>query len=570
MADRRRDLIAQQSHSVVSQDVVPHSANSHGAIMSPLTAAAQLLSDVQTWRPNQYESWQEEAWDMYASLGEFNFGVEWFGEAVSRVRLHAAVVTPNSDEPELLTDGAAADLVSSLVGGTDGQAQLMRSLAVQLSVAGDAFFIGREVDDIDLLTGVLLDAEPDENGRIWTVNPVNTVRRQRGGQRIRSLLGQSSLSQWEVQVDDATWIKLPEESLVTRVWDRNERFPWRAMSAARPALPIMREIDMYNRQVIATLLSRIALNGILLIPDEVVLPASPGYEDAVDPFMAELIDIMRVAIKNPGAPSSAAPMPLRVPAEFIEKFTHLKFSTPLDERLFEQRQQALSRLATTLNLPAEIITGVGSSNHWSAWKLTEDAIKFHIVPKVEIITRCLTIGYLHPMLRAMGEDIRDKDGNRIIIWYDTSELTQRPDRSTNALKLREMMIISDDATLRETGFNEDDKPTTDEVEVMVLKKLAVNPQTAMAALKELTGLELSSPQATQPVIAPEEANADDAQSVSEDTDEQSPNGLPQMTETQEKTPESTPPEMTASVHRDALMQTTHSMRRRARDSLARR
>src|SRR5690606_13770008 len=115
------------------------------------------------------------------------------------------------------------------------------------------------------------------------------------------------------------------------------------MSPARPALPIMREIDMYNRQVIASLLWRIALNGMLLIPDEVTLPVSPGYEDAVDPFMAELIDIMRAAIKNPGAPSSAAPMPLRIPAEFIDKVKHLTFATPLDERLFEQRNQEIGR-----------------------------------------------------------------------------------------------------------------------------------------------------------------------------------------------------------------------------------
>src|SRR5690606_3162123 len=323
-----------------------------------------------------------------------NYGVEWFGEACSRVRLKAAVVTPHSDEPEIVNNGPAADLVAGLVGGTDGQSQLMRSLAVQLSVAGDAFFIGREVDDIDLVTGVLLDAEPDEYGRIWTVNPVNTVRQQRGGLRSIFRSGERVRRQWEVQVDDALWIKLPEESLVCRVWDRNERFPWRAMSPARPALPIMREIDMYNRQVIASLLSRIELNGMLPIPDEDTLPVTPGYEDAVDPVLAELIDIMRAAIKNPGAPSSAAPMPLRVQAEFFGTVKRLRFATPLDVRRFEQRIRAVARLEATLNMPAELITGRGQTTRWPSWIFTEGAIKFHIAPEVEIITRCLTLGYL--------------------------------------------------------------------------------------------------------------------------------------------------------------------------------
>src|SRR5690606_39605700 len=94
-------------------------------------------SEVDIRRPYQYETWQEEAWDHYASLGEFNYGVEWFGEACSRVRLKAAVVTPHSDEPEIVNNGPAADLVAGLVGGTDGQSQLMRSLAVQLSVRSE-------------------------------------------------------------------------------------------------------------------------------------------------------------------------------------------------------------------------------------------------------------------------------------------------------------------------------------------------------------------------------------------------------------------------------------------------
>lgn len=566
MADRRRDTVSRQHRGVA-----PHGATHQRSGVAPLTAAAQLLSEVDIRRPYQYETWQEEAWDFYANLGEFNYGVEWFGEACSRVRLKAAVVTPHSDEPEVVNDGPAADLVAGLVGGTDGQSQLMRSLAVQLSVAGDAFFIGREVDDIDLVTGVLLDAEPDEYGRIWTVNPVNTVRQQRGGLRSIFRSGERVRRQWEVQVDDALWIKLPEESLVCRVWDRNERFPWHAMSPARPALPIMREIDMYNRQVIASLLSRIALNGMLLIPDEVTLPVSPGYEDAVDPFMAELIDIMRAAIKNPGAPSSAAPMPLRIPAEFIDKVKHLTFATPLDERLFEQRNQALARLATTLNLPAEIITGMGQTNHWTSWNLTEGAIKFHIAPKVEIITRCLTIGYLHPMLRALGEDVRDPNGNRYIIWYDTSELTQRPDRSANAIRLREMMIINDDATLRETGFNSNDKPTDDELESMILRKLAVNPQTAAPALKELTGLDIASPPPPAPV--PDKPAAGDVGGDEIPQPEQSPNGPPQTQENEQPAPDegSGPPvEITASARRDTLVRTTHSVRRRARSALARR
>jgi hypothetical protein len=371
---------------------------------------------------------------------------------------------------------------------------MLRSLAVQLSVPGDAYFVGRQVTQAEVDSGVLLDAEPDENGRVWTVQPVNTMRPGRRGWLKRR--------GWDIQVNDGVWVPLPEESLVCRIWDRNEHLPWRAMSPAKAALTIMREIDMYNRHIMATLISRVALNGFFFIPDEVTLPVNPNYEQEQDPFMSELLDIMTRSIKNPGSPAAAMPLPLRVPAEYIEKFKHLQFATPMDEKIFDARNQAIRRLASTLNLPAEIVLGVGGTNHWSAWQLTEDAIKIHISPKVEIITRCLTLGYLHPMLRAQGDDVRTADGSRIVMWYDTSELTQRPDRSGAAIQLRQVHAISDEALRRETGFDEADAPTDDELERQILTDLSVNPQTAAPALKELTGLELGAGPQAGTAVAP--------------------------------------------------------------------
>jgi hypothetical protein len=559
VSDRRRDT----TFLLRPHGGIPHSLNGYSDVgTAPLTAASQVLLGTESQRPLVYENWQEEVWEFYASLGEFNYGVEWFAEALSRVRLSAAKVTPGGDEPELLDSGPAAEIVSQLCGGTDGQAQLLRSLGVQISVPGDCFFVGRQVTASDVESGALLDAEPDEYGRIWTVQPSNTLRHSR--RTVRNVLGRQARG-WDLQVDDARWVTLPAESLVCRIWDRNEHFPWRANSPARAALPIMREIDMYNRYIIATLVSRVALNGMLLIPDEVILPVNPDYENSGDPFVAELIDLMRSAIKNPGSPASAAPLPLRIPAEMIDKFKHFTFATPLDQKMFEYRGQAIRRLATTLNLPAEIVTGMGDVNHWSSWQLTEDAIKIHISPKVEIITRALTIGYLHPVLQALGEKTRESDGSRIIMWYDTSELTQRPDRSAAAIQLRQMLVITDAATRRETGFDDADAPTDDELEKMVLMQLAVNPQTAAPALKELTGLELEmASQQPVPVTGESTDTGGPVGDGSDDDDDQSSDepvtGPPS---TRDQPPPSPDEGVTAAGQRDTIVRQSHSSRRRA-------
>lgn len=499
MADRRRDVRPAVQHSETS-----HSAANAGwgdyHKASPLTASAQVLPHAEhryQVGALQYDSWQEEAWDYFANLGEFNYAATWFAEALSRVRLVAAEVEPDSDEPVTLDSGPAVDLVEKLAGGTDAQAEVMHSFATQLAVVGECYMVGREVTDAELYGDTTLSAEPDEDGRIWTVQPINTLRRS--PRTFRTLLGRNRRG-WQLQTDDVSWIDLPRESLVTRVWNRNEHFPWLAMSPARAALPVMREIDMYNRYIMATLVSRVALNGLLLIPDEVTLPVNPEYEDAADPFISELLDIMRATIKNPGSPSSAAPLPLRAPSEYIDKFKHLTFDTPLSDKIFEMRKEAIVRLAASLNLPQEVLTGMGGVNHWGSWQLEESAIKIHIAPQVEIITRCLTSGYLHPMLRAIDEQVTSKKGNKLVIWYDTSELTQRPDRSEMAVQLRDRLVINDDATRREAGFSEDDKPSDDELEKMILQQLASNPMTFSVALKALTGLKLELP--PQPTAAP--------------------------------------------------------------------
>lgn len=566
MADVRRDTrlhVQSRRHNALTSDV------SHASVMnigdaSSLTAAAQVITEFERYRPLWRESWQDEAWSFYESLGEFNYGVEWFAEALSRVRLTAAKVVPGSDEPETLKSGSAAEIIENFLGGVDGRSQLLRSLGVQLSVVGDAYLIGRQVTESDARYGLLMDAEPDESGNIWTVNPINTLRRHRG-RMLNFARRQDRRYAWELRVDDNAWVPLSVESLVVRIWDRNEHEPWRAMSPARAALPIMREIDMYNRHIIASLVSRVAMNGMLFIPDEVTLPASPQYENASDPFIAEMLDIMMAAIKNPGAPAAAAPMPVRIPAEYIEKFKHLTFASGVDGKVFESRADAIRRLAATLNLPAEIITGMGDVNHWSSWNLTENAIKIHIAPKIELITRALTIGYLHPMLKAAGESTRDANGSRLIVWYDTTELSQRPDRSTAAIQLRELMIISDAATRRETGFAESDAPTKSELADMILMKLALDPQFAPAALKELTGVTLES----ESVTAPSDTDVPPTSGASVPSGSSSvtpPSGASQRTTPSTSGEPPPPPDegidaITASSRRDHLLTFVQDLRR---------
>lgn len=177
---------------------------------------------------------------------------------------------------------------------------------------------------------------------------------------------------------------------------------------------------------------------------------------------------------------------MRVPPDAIEAIRHITFSTPLDEKAQALRDEALRRFASGMDLPAEVITGMGDSNHWTAWQIEESALKLHVEPMLESICHGLTVGYLQPALRAAGvANWRDH-----LVWYDTSELTVRPDRSGDAKDLFDRQAINVEALRRETGFGEEDAPEVlDLRDATLLSIVRSAPTLAPALLPYVRGFE---------------------------------------------------------------------------------
>lgn len=103
----------------------------------------------------------------------------------------------------------------------------------------------------------------------------------------------------------------------------------------------------------------------------------------------------------------------------------------------------------------------------SAWQVEEQAITLHIEPLAEVITHALTIGYLRPALEAEGYDPAEA-----MVWFDTSQLTTRPDRTTQAFEAYDRMELSGAALLREVGLSVDDMPSEEEKRERILLGVA--------------------------------------------------------------------------------------------------
>lgn len=427
------------------------------------------------------KQWQDEAWGQYRAQGELWYAVEWLANAVSRVRLKAARIVDGGDEPEIVEDGPVAEIMEALAGGIGGQSSMLKSFTVKLMVPGDSYLVGYE------------DAQRIPH---WGVYSVDVIRKEMSGG-------------FSLRTDENTWLPLPAESLVVRIWNQDEQFPWQAISPTMPALGVLREIDLYNRKIITQLTSRLASNGMLLVPNEAQFAVREEFSDAADPFVAEIVDIASKAIQNPGSAAAALPIPIRLKGELIETIRHITFADNVVQETLDGRDKALARLATMLNVPEEVLTGMGGANHWSASQIEAQAIKINIAPVVETICKGLTEGYLLPALHALEdgsftnydpdalEEI-EYDGERYVVWYDASELKEKPDLGERAVQLHDRVVISDDALRRATGFDEGDAPTEEERNTQILTRLSYNGQQAVNSYELLTGTPVPAPPGGSP------------------------------------------------------------------------
>lgn len=437
--------------------------------MTALTAAswtrnAQALVASQRGLVTSYSSWQRELWDYYETCGEYNLAVTWRSNMISRVRLRAAEIHADLDEPQIVDSGPAAEIVNELFGDIGGQADALAALSTYLDVPGEGWIV-------------------DENGQLRTYS----------SDEIRAY---GKPNTYEVIADDSLpsqqrWRPLDPNSLITRVWRPHRRMRHEAFSPAKSARQAIRELDLVNRHIQAQYLSRLASAGIVVLPEELTFPTRPEFDDAADPFVAEWIATAKQAIETPGTAAAVVPIPMRVPAEFVEKVQHIDFTLKIDDKIIEKRDAARRRLAGIINIPTELLFEAGSINHWGLWQLEESGVKTYLTPDVELIVNAVTRGQLRPRLLARGED--PDVVRRSVVWYDLSEIVSRPNNVDNVTKAYDRLEVSGRALRRAIGLDEDSAPTRQELEDQALRHLASQPQTAFTALRELTGLEVQVP-----------------------------------------------------------------------------
>lgn len=401
--------------------------------LSSLTAASRPILDVAAEFKGSMgrggDDWQELAWEMYDRVGELRYYVGWRSGSCSRVKLIASAIDeftgkPTGSIPEDDAEGQRVqEIVRAIAGGPLGQSQLVKRAVEGLSVPGETWIATLDTGEKDF-----------ENNPImtWLVLAKEEVKTSSNG-----------LVEIELPNGDKHEYKKGRDSLI-HVWVPYPRRASEPDSPVRAAMDSLQEIVRTTKTIANASKSRLIGNGIVFLPQEMSLPATQGptsgtESDDPDDILAlsgtpavkqlqELLwQVATTAYDDEDSMAALIPMFATVPAEQIAKVQHLKFDNQVTQIAIQTRQDAIGRLAMSLDVAPERLLGIGSStNHWTAWQISDEDVQLHISPMMELICQGLTQYVLHKIL--IKENI---DPRKYILWYDASGLTTDPDK-TNA------------------------------------------------------------------------------------------------------------------------------------------
>lgn len=409
--------------------------------------------------------WQRAAWHFYDVVGEYRFACNWVGNLLSRAKLYATI--DEGDGPKQVAPDSQADiLLDALFDNEQGRAQMLRKMGVHYTVAGECHVLGYEKDKIDRW-GVVASLNMRQENGTWLWN---------GG---------------KIPVDEG------KSALVIRSWDEHPLHPQQSNSPSRSALPILSEIERLTMHVAAQVDSRLASAGILFLPAEMTFSATSSDAaggtrsngGSAASFVSKLYDVTSAAIADRSSAEALVPIVITATGDQIAQVKHLTFWSELDENAIALRTEAIRRLALSMDMPPEILTGAGDMNHWSAWAVDESSIKSHTEPLLMRIAQDLAEGYLIPLLISGG--MAPNEARRYGIAADTSEMRLRPNRSKEALELFDRGELTSKSLRRETGFSEDDAPDPTEVAKWFLRKVAAGSTTPELVAQALNMLGLN-------------------------------------------------------------------------------
>lgn len=464
------------SRTAPGTDLQPAQAEFAAIQLSPISEAAKLGNNDLLWDAFRFNTrtWQREAWRFYHSIPELHYAADYVGAALSRVRLFVEELNQyNRPVGEVTDNERIASIGDTLFGSPHQQSEALNAIGVNLTIAGECYVLGRPRQDF----------RSDK----WFVVSTTGFKRTQGNEYIVNLGGGKE-------------ILVPRSDLLTKLWKPDREFPAWADSPTHACLNVLQELEELMLFEFSQLDSRSVAAGVVWLPAE--MSNGPSDASTAPQSADDVFNQMALAAKasrtGRGTAAGVVPQFIEIPGEYIGKMQDkpMRFDSELSDKMKEYKESAIRRLATGMNMPAELLLGMGEVNHISVWSIEESFIKIHVEPLMTLIAEGLTTAYLRPLLKQMG-----LDPLKYQVGFDTAPLTVRASRLQDTLNLYERRIVNKAAVLAAGNYNPitdamDDKESTE----LFTRELMLRDPTLVSvpALVDAANLDIDMP---EPAIA---------------------------------------------------------------------
>lgn len=417
-----------------------------------LSAATALvdLGGTSSWRTWKFgnRDWQVEAWRLYDIVPEHRFLANWIGDSISQARLYVTQVDARGEETGEVTEERISSLAAIPLGTGAQRDDNLRLAGIDLGVGGECWIVGEGAAQGD----------PETNEGSWFVVT---------GAALKSLGGTVTVKRPHLRGGGVLELTDGVDILI-RCYRPHPNDTDQADSPTRSAIVPLREIELLTKREFAELDSRLTGAGFWFLPEGIDFPRGEDDPAGIQGFMRYAQRAAAASIKDQSTAAALVPIMATVPDGTdlsAIKDGLVNFWSPLSAEVGDMRSQAIVRLASSFEIPNEVLLGLSTANHWTAWAISEDGIK-RIKPYLACIADALTRGFLRPALARMGV----ADPEHYAFAFDTNALAVRPNRLEDATVLHDRMLITDKTMVESGAFTEEQMPTTAERAIMILIK----------------------------------------------------------------------------------------------------
>jgi hypothetical protein len=442
-----------------------------------LTASARVVTPDQgkgLAAKHRSRGWQLASFTYRVAIPEVGYVMRFLGNNSTHIRLYVGDRPPGADDVVELDDdygwidgdsgtavydpdalppdlvAQARDALDRLTGSSPsgGGAAVLAPVVTAFEGPGECYMVGRY--------------DPDTDAETWAVHSISEVRAQDG--RYPGSPPDAPRGYWRLVTGegrDTETIDLdPATTTVIRLWTADSQWSAEPDSPMRSLAGTCERLLLIDRANDASLRSRAAGNGFLLMPDELSFGGDGAEDDPDAPdddeFQRDFTTQLVTPLTQDGSAASVVPGIIRGPYAYLDRIRHLTLDRPLDPKLADLEARLLTRLGIGLDVPPEVLTGYADVNHWNVAQVSEDTFKLHQEPVTIKAVEAMTLGYLRTVLLDAGWP--RELVNRVVMWFDPSSLIAPRDQRDAANDAFDRQQISGKAYRRLLHLDEADAP----------------------------------------------------------------------------------------------------------------